>query len=131
MELQRPPFVNLFGSRITPKSFQERTPTNSKKLVPQKSFPGTIKWRGETPRVSPNMYFDFEGYPPEWFLAITCTIWLRLKYRGRGSAWIFSAHLLFFHAWGQIFEPRIGFWIPRSTFWPGDLFGVKNGSQKK
>ena len=63
-------------------------------------------------------------------LAITFTIWLRLEFQDRGSAWFFSPHLLFVHAQGPIFELRIRFWIPRSTFWPGDLFGVKNGSRK-
>ena len=80
---------------------------------------------------APCIYPDFERYPPKWFLAITCAIWLRLIFRGRGSAWFFGAHLLFFHAQGQILEPRIGFWISRSTFWPGDLFGPKKCSRKK
>ena len=39
------------------------------------------------------------GDPPKWFLAITCAIWLCLIFRGRGSAWFFGAHLLFFQAW--------------------------------
>ena len=82
-------------------------------------------------RICPQIFQDFGRYPPKWFLAITCTIWLRLEFRDRGSAWFFSPHLLFFHAQGLIFEPRIGFWIPRSTFWPGDLFGVKTWSRKK
>ena len=81
-------------------------------------------------RICPRIFQDFGRYPSTCFLAITCTIWLRLEFRDRGSAWFFSAHLSFFHAQGRIFEPRIGFWIPRSTFWPGDLFGVKNGSRK-
>ena len=79
---------------------------------------------------APKIFQDFGRYPPKCFLAITCTIWLRLEFRDRGSAWFFSAHLLFFHAQGRIFEPRIGFWIPRSTFWPVDLFGDNNGSRK-
>ena len=66
----------------------------------------------------------------KWFWAITCTIWLRLEFRGRHSAWFFGAHLLFFHAIGWISEPRIGFWIPKSTFWPRDHFGTKKGSRK-
>ena len=82
-------------------------------------------------RICPRIFQDFGRYPPKWFLAITCTIWLRLEFRGLDSAWFFSPHLLFFHAQGWIFGPRIGFWIPRSTCWPGDLFGVKNGSRKK
>ena len=63
------------------------------------------------------------GTPPKWFLAITCTIWLRLIFRGRGSAWFFGAHLLFFHALGQILEAGVGFWDPevdilaRGPFW--------------
>ena len=71
------------------------------------------------------------GTPQKWFSAITCAIWLRLIFRGRGSAWFFGAHRLFFHARGRILEARIGFWIPRSTFWPGDLFGAKKWSRKK
>ena len=47
-----------------------------------------------------------------------------------GSAWFFSAHLLFFHARGRICEPGIRLLDLGSTFWPGDLFGVKNGSRK-
>ena len=53
-----------------------------------------------------------EGYPPKWFSAITCAIWLRLIFRGRGSAWFFGAHLLFFHARGRILEAGVGFWNP-------------------
>ena len=73
---------------------------------------------------------DFERYPPKWFLAITCAIWLRLIFRGRGSAWFFGAHLLFFHARGRILEAGAGFLDLGSTFWPGDLFWVKNGAEK-
>ena len=69
--------------------------------------------------------------PSKLFLVITCAIWLRLQFRILDSAWFFSAHLLVFHARGRIFEPRIGFWDLWSTFWPGDLFEVKNGSRKK
>ena len=68
---------------------------------------------------------------PQWCWTITCTIWLRLQFRGQGSAQNFGAHLLFFHALGRILEPRIGFWISRSTFRPGDLFGLKKWSPKK
>ena len=89
-------------------------------------------------QIAPCIYQDFERHPPKWFSAITCAIWLRLIFRGRGSAWFFGAHLLFFHARGRILEPRIGFWIPRirfriprSTFWPGALFGTKKWSRKK
>ena len=48
-----------------------------------------------------------------------------------GFCMVFQPVSFFFHAQGQIFEPRIGFLDPGSTFWPGDLFGVKNGSPKK
>ena len=41
------------------------------------------------------------------------------------------ASFVFRHARGRIFEPGIGFLDPGSTFWPGDLFGVKNWSRKK
>ena len=75
-----------------------------------------------TPQNGPDA--THERYPPKWFSAITCAIWLRLIFRGRGSAWFFGAHLLFFHARGRIFEPGIGFWIPTSTCWTGDLFLV-------
>ena len=61
---------------------------------------------------APCIYPDFERYPPKWFSAITCAIWLRLIFRGRGSAWFFGAHLLFFHAWGRILEAGVGFWNP-------------------
>ena len=44
----------------------------------------------------------------------------------------FSARIFcFFMPGGRIFEPGIRFWIPRSTFWPGDLFGVNKWSRKK
>ena len=32
---------------------------------------------------------------------------------------------------GRILEARVGFWVSRSTFWPGDLFGTKKWSRKK
>ena len=82
-------------------------------------------------RLGSPLHVDFERYPPKWFSAITCAIWLRLIFRGRGSAWFFGAHLLFFHARGRILEAGVGFWIPGSTFWPGDLFGTKKWSRKK
>ena len=72
---------------------------------------------------APEIYQDFDRCPPKCFLAITCTIWLRWEFRGRGSAWLFSAHLLFVHAQGRMFEPGIRFVDPGSTCWPGDLFG--------
>ena len=55
-------------------------------------------------------------------------MWLRLIFPGRRSAWRFGAHLLFFHARGQILEARVGFWNPevdilaRGRFWSD--FGV-------
>ena len=69
-------------------------------------------WRGSS-QIAPCIYQDFERYPPKWFSAITCAIWLRLIFRGRGSAWFFGAHLLFFHAWGLILEAGVGFWNPK------------------
>ena len=77
---------------------------------------------------APCIHPDFERYPPKWFSAITCAIWLRLIFRGRGSAWFFGAHLLFFHAWGRILEAGVGFWNPevdilaRGRFWSD--FGI-------
>ena len=65
---------------------------------------------------------------PKMVSAITCAIWLRLIFRGRGSAWFFGAHLLFFDAWGRILEAGGGFWNPevdilaRGRFW--SAFGV-------
>ena len=79
---------------------------------------------------APCIHPDFERYPPKWFLAITCAIWLRLIFRGRGSAWFFGAHLLFFHARVRILEARSGFLDLGSTFWPGEFFGVKNSAEK-
>ena len=81
---------------------------------------------------SPLAYTTFSrrilrGIPPKWFSAITCAIWLRLIFRGRGSAWFFGAHLLFFHAWGRILEAGIRFWSPevnilaRGPFWPQQM----------
>ena len=67
----------------------------------------------------------------KWFSAIIYAIWLRSEFRGQHSAWLFGAHFLFFHTPGRILEPRIGFWIPRSTFWPGDVFGAILGSPKR
>ena len=55
-----------------------------------------------------------------------------------GFCMVFRRASLYFHAQGQILEPRIGFWIPgirfwipRSTFWAGELFGTKKWSRKK
>ena len=48
-----------------------------------------------------------------------------------GFCMVFQRASFVFHAQGRFFEPRIGFWILRSTFWPGDLFGVKTWSRKK
>ena len=87
-------------------------------------------WRGSS-QIAPCIYQGFLRYPPKWFSAITCAIWLRLIFRGRGSAWFFGAHRLFFHARGWILEAGVGFWISRSTFWPGDLLGSKKWSRKR
>ena len=87
-------------------------------------------WPNEPSKWCPKGTPNLQVLARKCFLAITCTIWLRLKFRGRGSAWFFSAHLLYFHAQGQILEPRIGFWIPRSTLWPGDPFVLKKWSRK-
>ena len=60
---------------------------------------------------------------PQWFWTITCTIWPRLQFRGQGSAQNFGAHLLFFHAPGWIFGPRVRFFglgvdiLARGQFW--------------
>ena len=97
-------------------------------LIPG-SAPGCL-WSARTPSGTTLGALKLPlGSHPEWFLAITCTIWLRLEFRGLDSAWFFSPHLLFFHAQGRIFEPRIGFLDPGSTFWPRDLFGVKTWSR--
>ena len=64
------------------------------------------------------------------FLAITCTIWLRLIFRGRGSAWNFGAHLLFFHARGWIWWAQIGFWDPQVNILAWGRFGVNFGVPK-
>ena len=74
------------------------------------------------PKGSQQIAALWSSWARKCFLAITCTIWLRLEFRGRHSAWFFGAHLLFFHAKGQILETRIRFWIPMSTFWPRDNF---------
>ena len=75
---------------------------------------------------APKIFQDFDRYPPKCLLAITCTIWLRLEFRDRGSACFFSAHLLFFQAKGWIFEPRINLLDPGSTFLAqGPFWGQK------
>ena len=81
-------------------------------------------------QIAPCIHQDFERHPPKWFSVRTCAIWLRLIFRGRGSARFFGAHLLFFHARGRILEAGVGFLDLGSTFWPGDFFWVKNGSRK-
>ena len=43
---------------------------------------------------------------------------------------VFRRASFVFHARGRILEARVGFWIPRSTFWPGDQKGPKNGPEK-
>ena len=72
---------------------------------------------------APQIFQDFGRYPSKWFLAITCTIWLRLEFRGLDSAWFFSPHLLFVHAQGQMFGPRIEFWIQGQHSGPGTFLG--------
>ena len=90
----------------------------------------TNKHRG-LPRGSDAMLCLGGGHPPKRFSAITCAIWLRLIFRGRGSAWFFGAHLLFFHARGRILEAGVGFWNPevdilaRGPFWPQKMVPKK------
>ena len=48
-----------------------------------------------------------------------------------GFCMVFRCASFVFHAKGQILEPRIRFWIPRSTFWAGERFGPKKWSRKK
>ena len=75
------------------------------------------------PKLSDVGQVTLRGASPTWFSAITCAIWLRLIFRGRGSACFFGAHLLFFHAREWILEAGVGFWIPevgilaRGRFW--------------
>ena len=113
-----------WASKMVPKRHPKSSGFGSKMVLGHNLHHMPPKW---CPKGIPNL----QVLARKWFWAITCTIWLRLKFRGRGSAWFFSAHLLYFHAQGQILEPRIGFWIPRSTFWPGDLFGPKNNPEKR
>ena len=68
---------------------------------------------------------------PKMFLVLTCAIWLRLIFRGRGSAWFFGAHLLFFNARGRILEARVGFWIPEVDISARGRFGSDSGVLKK
>ena len=52
-----------------------------------------------------------------FFLALTCTSWLRLEHWRRGSAQNFAAHLLYFQAPGLIWGFRVGNWDPLVRFW--------------
>ena len=98
----------IHTKRCAPKNYAEPRPRNCK--------------RSHIVQVRANNHFEgspqhFGRYPPTCFLAITCTIWLCLEFRGLDSACFFSAHLLFFHARG-------GFWIPGSDLWTsGQHFG--------
>ena len=53
------------------------------------------------------------------------------RHLGPGPIWVHGP------IWGQgpigagAHRPGVGFWIPRSTFWPADLFGSKKWSRKK
>ena len=67
---------------------------------------------------------------PKWFLAVTCTIWLGLIFRGRGSAWNFGAHLLFFHAWGLGLGGPDRILDPQANILAWGRFGVNFGVQK-
>ena len=70
------------------------------------------------------------GTPPKWFMAIICAIWLRLIFPGRGSAWFFGAHLLFFHARGRILEAGVRFSNPEVDILARGRFLVDLESQK-
>ena len=81
---------------------------------------------------APCIYPDFERYPPKRFSAITCAIWLRLIFRGRGSAWFFGAHLLFFACPGadfggraRILDPQVDI-LARGPFWHPKMVPKKN-----
>ena len=79
------------------------------------------------------IYQDFERQPQKCFSAITCAIWLRLIFRGRGSAWFFGAQLLYFWPRGPLPGPRIQFLArdPRSgsRLGLGDVL-AKSGTPK-
>ena len=55
-----------------------------------------------------------------------CTIWLHLEFRGLGSAWFFSAHLLFFHARDQMFGAQDLNFGSRINMLAQGPFGGKN-----
>ena len=74
---------------------------------------GQVRILRGSSQVAPCIYQGFESYLPKWFSAITCALWLRLIFRGWGSAWFSGAHLLFFHARGRILEAGVGFWNPK------------------
>ena len=60
---------------------------------------------------------------PKWFSAITCNIWLRLKFWRRGFARFFGAHLFGFRCPGSNLGPRIQDWARAG---PGG-FGIPQG----
>ena len=69
--------------------------------------------------------------PSKWFLAITCTIWLRLIFEGAVHHGISARIFCFFMPGDGFGRPGSDFGTPRSTFWPGDVFGVIWGSRKR
>ena len=77
------------------------------------------------------MYQDVDRYPPKWFLAITCTIWLRLEFRGLDSAWPFSPHLLFFMPGGRILSPSSECWTQGQHVGLGTFLGQKMVPKQK
>jgi len=81
-----------------------------------------------------NIHQDVKGYPPKWFLAITCTSWLRLNFWRRGFARNFGAHLFGFYAPGLILEPLVQFLALQISsgqhFGPGTFWGQIWGPQK-
>ena len=54
---------------------------------------------------------------PKCVLAITWTIWLRLKFWRRGSAWFFCAHLFGFWPLGPMFAAGTHFLVPGAQIW--------------
>ena len=81
-------------------------------------------------QIVPGIYQDLEMYPPTWFSAITCAIWLRLIFRGRGSAWFFGAHLFFFMPGDGFGRPVSDFWTWGQHFGPKTFLGSKMGPEK-
>ena len=86
-------------------------PTSADYRRPGKSLPGPILarppsclgWAGLASLACAGTAWPGLGQPggftPKWFLAITCSIWLRLKFWRQGLARFFGAHLF-------------GFWCP-------------------